>query len=522
MATHDNLARRITIIPVNAQETAQLRVAAYCRVSSDSSDQLNSFTAQFAYYTSLVTSNENWILVDIYADEGITGTSAEKRDDFQRLINDCRKGLIDKIYTKSISRFARNTKDCLEITRELKLLGIGVVFEEQNIDTSSISGEVLTTVFAACAQAESESISKNLRWGYQKRMESGNFITCKAPFGYRLSAGKLIIHEAEAKIVKKIFNMFLSGNNTIEIAKTISAMGVKTRDGNDIWHHTLIMYILTNEKYVGDSLLQKKYSTDTFPINKTRNKGYKAQFYVSNSHPAIIDREVFDKVQILYRSKRNIPSERVQESYDFRKSVYCDHCRKYMKRIENRGVASWICKNHYDGGSCLLTPIQERELYSAFFRFYYKMKSHGIKILSSMFDDLVLIRERQMLWSADIIEINKRISNLNSQSHKLTLLNQQGAVDADFFISKSNQLAKQLREAKREKELLLQQRENDSLRKTREIIDILKNGPDSLVSFDEELFRELVEMIIVESNDRIRFRLMNGLELSESIERTVR
>lgn len=208
MVGKGNLARKLTIIPASAPEVVKLRVAAYCRVSTDSKDQLNSFTAQHAYYTSLISNQENWTMVDIYADEGITGTSAEKREDFRRLIEDCRRGLIDMVYTKSISRFARNTKDCLEITRELKGMGIGVVFEEQHIDTSIVSGEMLTAVFAACAQAESESISKNMRWSYQKRMESGNFITCKAPFGYRLVNGKLIIDEDEAKIVDMIFRLF--------------------------------------------------------------------------------------------------------------------------------------------------------------------------------------------------------------------------------------------------------------------------------------------------------------------------
>lgn len=165
-SAQSNLARKLTIIPAFQQlDEIRLRVAAYCRVSSDSDDQLNSFAVQNAYYTETITSKKNWTLVDVYADEGITGTSAAIRDDFQRLMRDCRKGLIDKVLTKSISRFARNTKECLEATRELKSLGIGVVFEEQHIDTSIVAGEMLTAIFAAAAQAESESISANIRWG---------------------------------------------------------------------------------------------------------------------------------------------------------------------------------------------------------------------------------------------------------------------------------------------------------------------------------------------------------------------
>ena len=182
-----NTVPRIITIPAAEQSGPQrLRVAAYCRVSSDSADQLNSFAAQNAYYTALIAENPDWELVDIYADRGITGTSADKREDFQRLLADCKRGRIDKILVKSISRFARNTKDCLKATRELKEIGVGVCFEEQNIDTSRVSGEMMTAIFAALAQKESESISENMRMSYKRRMERGEFLTCKAPFGYRL------------------------------------------------------------------------------------------------------------------------------------------------------------------------------------------------------------------------------------------------------------------------------------------------------------------------------------------------
>lgn len=204
---------RVITIPAREQrQDVKLRVAAYARVSSSSEDQLNSFAAQNRYYTDLIAGKENWQQVDIYADEGITGTSAEKRDDFQRMLADCRRGLIDRVLVKSISRFARNTKECLEIIRELKLLGISVYFEKENIDTGKMTGEMMTAMFAAFAQAESESISGNMRWSYQKRMQNGTFITCKYPFGYRLVAGQLVIYEPEAKVVRLIFYMFLAGS----------------------------------------------------------------------------------------------------------------------------------------------------------------------------------------------------------------------------------------------------------------------------------------------------------------------
>ena len=223
--------RVITIEATEKPKDIKLRVAAYARVSTSSEDQLNSFAAQNRYYTSLISGKENWTLVDVYADEGITGTSAAKREDFQRMLADCRRGLIDHILCKSISRFARNTTECLELTRELKSIGVSVCFEEQNIDTMKVSGKILTSLFAAFAQAESESISKNLRWSYQRRMQAGEFITCKAAYGYKLKDGTLEISEPEATVVRNIFSLYLSGSGLDQIADLLAKSGLPTGNG---------------------------------------------------------------------------------------------------------------------------------------------------------------------------------------------------------------------------------------------------------------------------------------------------
>ena len=521
-AARDNLARKPIIIPATkSEEEVVLRVAAYCRVSTDSSDQLNSFAAQNTHYDELIKAHDRWRFVDIYADEGITGTSAKKRGDFQRLLNDCRKGKIDKILVKSISRFARNTSECLEAIRELKSLGISVFFEEHNIDTKMVAGEMLMAVLASCAQAESESISKNMRWSYQKRMESGQFITCKAPFGYRLVNGQLIIEETEAEIVRKIFDLFLSGWNTIEIAQELTRLDITTRDGLNSWYFTAVKSVLLNEKYIGDALLQKKYSTETFPPEKRRNKGQRQQYYVENTHPPIIDREKFMAVQQLYQSKRPQIVGRSKLEHTLRRKVVCGCCGTPFRKTVVRGKEYWVCNYHNSGGECPVQPVQERELYTAFLRLHYNL-AHNPEVLSFLLKNLYTIRDRQMLWSPDVIELNKKISNITSQSHALTLLNQQGMVDPDIFISKSNQLAEQLRNAKQQKEKLLEKENNDIIVKTKEIMAVLSDGPDHLDTFDEELFCELIDKIVVESNTRIRFRLKNGLELPERIERTVR
>ena len=203
----------VTVIQptITEEQNTKIRCAAYCRVSSDSEDQLNSFMAQTRYYSQFFENSETEELIDLYADEGITGTREDKRDEFQRMISDCRKGKIDRIYTKSISRFARNTKDCLKNIRELKSLGITVLFEKENIDTADMTDEMMITIMGGLAQEESVSISKNLKWSYQKRFEKGIVNVFSAPFGFKLNNGALIIDKIQAQIVEEIFDMFLNG-----------------------------------------------------------------------------------------------------------------------------------------------------------------------------------------------------------------------------------------------------------------------------------------------------------------------
>ena len=251
--------QRVIVIPAHDEIVARkLRVAAYARVSSSSEDQLNSYRVQNQYYSELISGNPDWEMVDIYADEGITGTSVEKREDFQRMMQDCRKGKIDRILVKSISRFARNTKDCLAAVRELKELGVSVQFEEQGIDTSKVSSEMVTAIMASLAQKGSESISSNVRWGVQKRMLDGTFISSSVPYGYEMFHGQLRILPSEAQFVKWIFQAYLSGLNAQSIAEQMNqAYALLGIENTRKWNNTTILYILSNERYIGDSLWQK-------------------------------------------------------------------------------------------------------------------------------------------------------------------------------------------------------------------------------------------------------------------------
>lgn len=439
MATaRDDLARQQIYIPATQpEEEIVLRVAAYCRVSTDSEDQRNSFAAQNTHYMELIETHDLWELVDIYADEGLAGTSAQKRKDFQRLLADCRKGHIDKVLVKSISRFARNTTECLESIRELKSLGISIYFEEHSIDTKMVSSEMLTAVIASCAQAESESISQNIRWGIQNKMQSGTYVASSVPFGFRRINGMLAVEEPEAKYVRYAFGGYLSGKSTSEIAKEFAGKSLEDPVlGRRKWSFQAVTELLRNEKYAGDALCQKTFMTDTRPRQCLRNRGERDQYYATNTHPAIIDRQIFEAVQKLLGLRSENHVQHTVKTSPLGGRFICGKCGAGFRRKQTGGRFVFACTTHtQDRNACDMLQIPEEEVYHAFQRLYYNLKNHP-EILDFLAKNLNEVRNRQMLWSPAVIE--------------------------------------------------------------------------------------LIDKIIVEGNTRIRFRLKNGLELPESIERTAR
>ena len=520
------LAAQPRVIKIEAAEkprNTQLRVAAYTRVSSDSDDQINSFAAQNRYYAELISGKAEWRIVDIYADEGITGTSAAKREDFQRMMADCRRGLIDQILVKSISRFARNTKDCLEAVRELKELGVNVRFEREGIDTANVSSELITAIYAAFAQKESESISGNMRWSYQRRMEAGTFLPPSAPYGYRIINKEIEIDPEQAVTIRKIFQWYLDGNSKERIARRLNEVGILSGQNKE-WGRGGIHYILTNERYTGNSLWQKTYTSETLPTTRHRNKGECEQYYAEGTHPPIITTETFERVQNLIQArKQNYGKTPPEMTHLLSRKVVCGCCGTMFRRKPQRGKYYWCCIKHDENREkCHITPITEQSIYEAFRRLYYKLKHQSLPILEQMLETLQTIRDRRLLWSEDIVSLNKKISELSSQNQTLAFLKQNGLVDPGIFISKSNELTRQLRQAKLDKEKLMAAEGDATAQRTQELIALLEDGPDFLDHPDTELCGALVAEIIVESNDTLRFRLHNGLELRESIERTVR
>ena len=512
------MSKSVTIIPPREKQPVTLRVAAYCRVSSDSSDQLHSYAAQIRKYTEEIGQHDGWELVDIYADEAVTGTRMDKREDFNRMMADCRKGRIDKVLVKSISRFARNTKDCLATLRELMSLGVTVYFEKENINTETLTTELMVSVSGALAQQESVSIGQNQRQSYKRRMERGEFITCTAPLGYRLVDGKnLEIIEAEAEIVRWIFDQYLSGFSTARIAEEMTRREIATTWGRGVWHEQTIRKILSNEKYIGDALCQKSYTTDTFPYERRLNKGDVDQYYTEHTHPAIIERESFEKVQALMKRRADRASSPPRE-YPLSRKITCGVCGSiFTRKLTRGGLALWVCRKHdHRAADCLVGRIPEAEIYTAFVRMYNKLKRHEGIILKPALAQLRDLNDALQRGNPAMLTVNRAIAEESERSYNVNVLQAKGLLDAAACSAKLLDIEAKLAELRRERRRLLKNEDIEEVMDTlRQTADLIHSGPNRLERFDEVLFADLVEKITAESTTRLRFRLYGGIELTE-------
>ncbi|WP_044476999.1 recombinase family protein [Oceanobacillus massiliensis] len=335
-------------------------MAAYCRVSTDQEEQLSSYENQVNYYKNYIQQNPIYEFAGIYADEGISGTNTKKRDEFNRMIADCRAHKIDRIITKSISRFARNTLDCLNYVRELKELGIGVTFEKENIDTLDAKGEVLLTILSSLAQDESRSISENSTWGIRRRYENGKFgMSTKRFIGYDKDGnGNLIVNAEQAKIVVRLYEEYLSGKTVDHIKRIFEADGIKSWNGKAKWQATTLQSMLLNEKYKGDAILQKSYTVDFLTKKRVKNEGQIQQYHIEDNHEAIIDPLIWEAVQHEHQRRSNYCEEhglnaysRTPESNPFAGKIICGTCNQAFTR---RGWKTgdcyrkvWQCQERY-------------------------------------------------------------------------------------------------------------------------------------------------------------------------------
>lgn len=382
-------------------EPQKKKMAAYCRVSTDQLEQLSSYEAQVNYYSNFIENHPDYEMAGIYADEGISGTNTKKREQFNKMIKDCKAGKIDMIITKSISRFARNTLDCLNYIRELKEFGVGVIFEKESINTLDSKGEVLITILASLAQDESRSISENCTWGIRRQFEQGKVrVNHKKFLGYdKDEDGELIINKEEAKIIKRMYRDYLNGKGANRMARELEEEGVPNWNGKPKWYESSIRKMLQNEKYKGDALLQKTYTVDFLTKERAVNNGEVPMYYVESSHPAIIDKDMWEAVQLeMERRKDYIESHGIRqldfvkvEDNPFSGRVICGNCgsafgrKTWNSTDENLKRRVWQCNKKYVKKGevrCRNKHIDEEVLYKAFvssFNALVENKEHFIE-----------------------------------------------------------------------------------------------------------------------------------------------
>lgn len=395
--------KEITVIPPKERhdkhirvEQKQLRVAAYCRVSTRFEQQENSYEAQVKYYTEKIAANPKWSFAGIYADQGKPATSTKQRDSFNGMITDCYDGKIDMILTKSISRFARNTVDFLRIIRELKERQIRIVFEKENIDTMDSTGELLITILSSQAQEESRNLSENTRWGIARKFEQGIVQVNHMKFmGYTKDAnGNLIIVPEEAEIVQKIFDLYLQGLGTYRIAKELETQRIRTTTGNVKWNSGTINKMLKCEKYIGDAMLQKTYTVDFLSKKRVVNDGIVKRYYIKNNHEPIITREQYYQVQeeLKRRNNKMMKGTRYSSKYPLSGLITCGECgSRYVRNIwyskKGENTAVWRCKERLKSGisNCNNSPtLKEEIVYNILLDIFSSLLTAEIQISSSM------------------------------------------------------------------------------------------------------------------------------------------
>ena len=503
-------------------EVKKKRVAAYCRVSTNNSDQQDSYIMQISHYTEVIKSNSAYEFAGIFADDGISGTSKAKRVEFLRMIRECEKGKIDMVITKSVSRFARNTLDCVETVRKLKGMGIAVYFENENINTLSAESELFLTTLSSVAQEESMTKSKNIKWRYQKDFEKGIYNQATMPYGYTSSGDeKFIPHPEHSLVVKRIFNDYLDGKSTVSIARGLSDENIATPHNAKYWSTHVTTSILKNERYIGDMLLQKYYTPDNDETFKSKiNYGEKTKYYVSNTHTPIISHEDFEKAQALMKLNSRTRNMK-QKTYPLTKKVECAVCGStYVRKISKNKSGDnilWICHNDKSNRpSCSNSPVSEVSILNGYILMLRKLKEHRCSLLRQMQANL-----QQIYWHDDfhkeIEEINRKILNLSKQSQILFRLRSEGNLDSAVFMEKSDELEQQIFQLKNEKSLLLKYEAEDScLIKTEMLIKIIENAKlTELEKIDyTELFK-IVSKITIEPQKENCFHLLNGLKLTE-------
>ena len=507
------------ISPATRQILCKLRVAAYCRVSSNSADQKNSFATQERVYRKWITENPDWELVDIFADEGLSGMKADTRPEFQRMIRMCELHQIDLILTKSVSRFARNVKEALSYTRKLKLLGVGVQFEEDGVNTLAMADEMLLNTFAAIAQEESKSISQNERLSIMKRMECGEYVATNVPYGYRLVDKKLVIYEPEADVVRWIFDAYLNGMSATEIARELTLQGVPTKDGKQNWKSNRITYMLSNERYAGHTLHQKSYGEETVPFKRHRNFGELDQFYVKNTHESLLEPGVYESVQHLLSARRK-QMEKVKTTniYPLTSCIRCSECGSLYHRKTSNGVIKWVCSRHAaDTTACDSHYYSEARIYDGIITMINKLRFCEEDILGQTIQKLEFAAVAYKRNNRAANQLSQSIAELNAKLLALERLRTKGYLAADVYHTQAREIRQQLDKLKTERYSSFESKILTMLEDVRKLKSLIDELEQPLEAFEEKLFHEIVTDICINNHDEMTVTLLGGLQFTELI-----
>ncbi|SHL33577.1 recombinase family protein [Anaerotignum lactatifermentans] len=529
--------RKIQVIPpkinihtAKKQEVKRIHVAAYCRVSTAQEDQETSYEAQVAYFTKLITENPSWQLAGIYADDGISGTDMKKRDNFNAMMERClqKNGDIDLILTKSISRFARNTVDCLSCIRKLKERNIAIYFEKEHINTLESTGELLITILSSQAQEESRNISENVKWGLKRKYEKGEMLV-RRMFGYgKGTDGQMYIIPEEAEVVRLIYGKYLEGESLNGIARLLKEKGIKTIRGNTQWNVNSIRTILINEKYIGDAMAQKTFTTDYLTKARKENQGELQKYYVENAHEAIIPREVFYKVQEELHQRANIykkSSKQEKEAkgkhsgkYALSKITICKECGcEYRRQIWSKygeKKAVWRCENRLRNGTryCKDSPtIEESVLHRAVL--------HAINQVLENKDEFVQTLRKNVVTAlthgTEDSEYAKEKKKLQKAMAELIQQQAQKNGDKTAFEERCQAITAQIEAL--EMEQIKAACIGEKSRKMEDIKGFLDKIDCVLTEYDDKLVRQLIQNIKVVNTRKIEVVFKSGITVEEML-----
>jgi len=511
----------ITLTPIG--QVVKRKVAAYARVSTDSDEQYSSYEAQVTYYTNFIKGKPNWEFVKVYADEGISGTTTKRRDDFNEMIEKALNGEIDLIITKSISRFARNTLDTITYVRKLKAAGVEVYFEKENLWSLDDKTEFLLTIMASIAQEESRSISQNVTLGKRWSMKEGRVSFAYKNFlGYDKVDGKIVINEEQAKIVRLIYMMFLKeGKTCTGIAEYLKSEGIPTPSGKSCnWTKNTVTSILTNEKYKGDALLQKTYTFDYLEHKLVPNKGELPQYYVENNHPAIIDRDVWEMVQT-EMMRRSMLGAAYSASSIFVSKLVCGDCgRPYGKKkwhsTDKYTKEIYRCNDKYNKShaQCQTPTLTEEEIKEKFIRAYNLVMCDKQQVIN----DTLAVIEMLMGTNELDLEIAERQARIDEISKAVSVMVKENArtvQDQIEFARRYDDLTKQYEEHKAALDKAVKEKAYKTGKATqmRASLETMKKADDYLEEWSDEMWILLVESATVNRDNTITFTFINGQEV---------